>query len=126
VIRFGLRNTLQTLRDGQLDNLLDWNVMLDWRLTPGQDRTNLDEPFSQQETFSDLYSDLTFKPRSWIVLDSQLRYDINGGDLNLAFHQLTLTPNERWSWASATGICAADLMASRKPTISSPARFFTG
>jgi lipopolysaccharide assembly outer membrane protein LptD (OstA) len=98
VIRFGLRNTLQTRRDGQLDNLLDWNVMLDWRLTPGQDQANLDEPFSQQETFSDLYSDLTFKPRSWIVLDSQLRYAINGGHLNLAFDQLTFTPNERWSW----------------------------
>jgi LPS-assembly protein len=98
VIRFGLRNTLQTMRDGQLDNLLDWNVMLDWRLTPGQNQINLDEPFSQQETFSDLYSDLTFKPRSWITLDSQLRYDINGGNLNLAFHQLTLAPSERWSW----------------------------
>ena len=98
VIRFSLRNTLQTKRDGQLDNLLDWNVMLDWRLTPGQDQPNLDEPFSKQETFSDLYSDLTFKPRSWIVLDSQLRYAINGGNLNLAFHQLTFTPNERWSW----------------------------
>jgi len=60
LIRFGLRNTLQTKRDGQLDNLLDWNVMLDWRLTPGRDQVNLDEPFSNQETFSDLYSDLTF------------------------------------------------------------------
>jgi lipopolysaccharide assembly outer membrane protein LptD (OstA) len=98
VIRFALRNTLQTKRDGQLDNLLDWNVMLDWRLTPGRDQVNLDEPFSNQETFSDLYSDLTFKPRSWIVLNSQLRYAINSGDLNLAFHQLTFTPNERWSW----------------------------
>jgi lipopolysaccharide assembly outer membrane protein LptD (OstA) len=98
VIRFGLRNTLQTRRDGQLDNLLDWNVMLDWRLKPGQNQTNLDEPFSRQDTFSDLYSDLTFKPRSWIALDSQLRYAINGGDLNMTFHQLTLEPNERWSW----------------------------
>ena len=35
VLRFGLRNTLQTRRAGQLDNLVDWNVMLDWRLTPG-------------------------------------------------------------------------------------------
>jgi len=98
VIRFGLRNTLQTKRDGQLDNLLDWNVVLDWRLTPGRNQNNLDEPFSKQETFSDLYSDLAFKPRSWIVFDSQLRYAINGGDLNLAFHQLTFTPNEHWSW----------------------------
>ena len=35
VIRLGLRNTLQTKRDGQLDNLLDWNLMIDWRLNPG-------------------------------------------------------------------------------------------
>jgi LPS-assembly protein len=88
VIRFGLRNTLQTKRDGQLDNLLDWNVLLDWRLRPE----------TGQQTFNDLYSDLTFRPRTWVTLESQLRYDINGGDLNLAFHQLTLTPNERWSW----------------------------
>jgi hypothetical protein len=98
VIRFGLRNTLQTKRDGQLDDLLNWNVMLDWRLQPGQDQINLDEPFSTRETFSDLYSDLTFKPRSWITFESQLRYDINEGEVNLAFHQLTFTPNERWSW----------------------------
>ena len=98
VIRFGLRNTLQTRRDGQLDNLVDWNVMLDWRLTPGQNPNNLDEPFSPQENFSDLYSDLAFKPRSWIVLDSQSRYAMDGGHLNLEFDQLTFTPNERWSW----------------------------
>jgi lipopolysaccharide assembly outer membrane protein LptD (OstA) len=98
VIRFGLRNTLQTMRDGQLDNLLDWNLTLDWRLRPGQNQTNLDEPFSTAQTFSDLYSDLTLKPRSWITFESQLRYDINGGNLNLAFHQLTFTPNEKWSW----------------------------
>jgi hypothetical protein len=27
-----------------------------------------------------------------------LRYDINDSRLNLAFHQLTFTPNEKWSW----------------------------
>jgi LPS-assembly protein len=96
VIRFGLRNTLQTKRDGQLDNLLDWNVMLDWNLTPNA-RTNA--IFLQpQKTFDDLYSDLTLKPRSWIELESQTRYSINSGDLNFAFEQLEFTPNTRWSW----------------------------
>ena len=88
VLRFGLRNTLQTKRGGQLDNLLNWNVLLDWRLRPN----------AGQSTFNDLYSELTFRPRTWVMLQSQLRYDINGGDLNLAFHQLTLEPNEKWSW----------------------------
>jgi hypothetical protein len=88
VIRFGLRNTLQTKRGGQLDNLLNWNVLLDWRLRPN----------AGQSTFNDLYSDLAFRPRTWVTLKSQLRYDINGGNLNMAFHQLTLEPNEKWSW----------------------------
>jgi LPS-assembly protein len=96
VIRFGLRNTLQTMRDGQLDNLLNWNVMLDWNLKPN---TSTNAIFLQpQQTFDDLYSDLAFKPRSWITLDSQTRYNINSRDLNLTFEQLTLTPNNRWSW----------------------------
>ena len=98
VVRIGLRNTLQTKRDGQLDNLLNWNLMTDWRINPHQPSSNLDEPFSAQESFSDLYSDLAFKPRSWIVIQSQLRYDMSSDNLNLAFHQLTLTPNDRWSW----------------------------
>ena len=53
---------------------------------------------SAPATFSDLYSGLTFRPRSWITLESQVRYDINNGWLNLAYHQITFTPNERWSW----------------------------
>ena len=99
VIRFGLRNTLQTRRDGQVENLLDWNLMLDWRLKPdpSSNALNLGAP-GPQKTFDDLYSALTFRPRSWLALESQLRYDINGSQLNLAFHQLTFTPNERWSW----------------------------
>ncbi len=97
VIRFGLRNTLQTQRDGQIDDLLNWNVMLDWRLRP-EAQTNGINIVSPQKTFNDLYSDLEFRPRSWLTLESQVRYDINEGNLNLAFHQLTFTPNERWSW----------------------------
>jgi hypothetical protein len=88
VIRFGLRNTLQTKRDGQLDTLLDWNVLLDWRLRPK----------AGQSTFNDFYSNLSFRPRSWIALESQLRYDINAGELNMTFHQLTFMPSDRWSW----------------------------
>jgi LPS-assembly protein len=88
VIRFGVRNTLQTKRDGVIDNLVDWNMLLDWRLRPD----------AGQNTFNDLYSKFDFKPRRWLTMESQLRYDINDGHLNLAFHQLTFAPGERWSW----------------------------
>lgn len=99
VIRFGLHNTLQTKRAGQIDNLLDWNLALDWRLNPGGNPNNLDQPFSPQRTFSDLYSEFRFKPRQWVTLESQSRFDVNVGDLNLAFDQITFMPDERWSWA---------------------------
>jgi len=88
VIRFGVRNTLQTKRDGVIDNLVDWNMLLDWRLRPDRG----------QNTFNDLYSKLVFKPRVWLSLESQLRYDINDSQLNMAFHQLIFAPNDRWSW----------------------------
>ncbi len=88
VFRFGLRNKFQTKREGRVVNLLNWNVYTDWNLNP---HTN-------QTTFSDLFSDLSFRPRSWISLESQTRYDIDSGEFNLAFHTLTLHPGERWSW----------------------------
>ena len=98
VVRLGVRNTLQTKRDGQVDRLLDWNLTIDWRLNPSGNPNNLDEPYSPQQTFSDLYSDLSFKPRSWIILDSKLREDVQNGNLNFSFHQITFAPGNRWSW----------------------------
>ena len=89
VIRLGLANKLQTKRDGQVEDLLRWDVYTDWRLRPGTNQT----------TFADLWSDLLFRPRSWITLESQVRYDIDHGVLKMAFHNLTLAPNDRWSWS---------------------------
>ena len=88
VLRFGLRNQLQTKREGQVRELLDWQLYTDWRLKP---RTN-------QRTWADLYSDATFAPRSWITLESQTRLDLNTGNWNMLLHTLTLTPNDMWSW----------------------------
>jgi LPS-assembly protein len=87
VIRFGLRNTLQTRREGALDNLLDWNLQLDWRLNPKAGQQSLD----------DLYSAFAFKPRLWLTAESQTRYNLDGG-LNMTFQQLTFAPGDRWSW----------------------------
>jgi LPS-assembly protein len=95
VLRWGLRNTLQTMRNGQLDNLLNWNLTLDWNLNPNSQTNSV---FLQpQQTFDDLQSELAFKPRSWLTFQSQIRYDINDGHINLAFHQISISPNDRWS-----------------------------
>ena len=89
VMRFGLRNRLQTKRDGgTVEDLLDWQLYLDWRL----------KPQANQETFNDLYSDLTLAPRSWIILESQTRFDINSDSFRMLLHTLTLKPNNVWNW----------------------------
>jgi LPS-assembly protein len=102
VIRWGLHNKLQTKRDGQVVNLLDWNVYADWRLKPRSDQT----------TFSDLYSDLYFRPRSWLSLESLTRYDIATGNWRMSYHTLTIKPNTVWSWSLGHYYLRDDLSAS--------------
>jgi len=89
VLRLGLRNKLQTKRKGGVDNVFNWSVYTDWRIKPRPD----------QGTFADVYSDLDFKPRSWITLNSETRYGLEAGQWREANHTLTLTPNSAWSWA---------------------------
>ncbi len=86
-LRFGLRNLFQTKREEQTDTLLAWNLFTDWRL-----RTRPD-----QDTFSDAFSDIDFKPRDWLTLTSETRYDIDQGQFNLADHRVVVSPGDRWS-----------------------------
>ncbi|HWX21160.1 MAG TPA: hypothetical protein VN578_14770 [Candidatus Binatia bacterium] len=108
VIRWGLRNKLQTKRDGQLANLVNWDLYTDWRLQPRPDQT----------TFADLYSDLTFKPRSWLSLESLTRYDLDSGHFRMSYHTLTLIPNQVWSWSIGHYYLRDDLSSS--PTALGP------
>ncbi|MGN6556192.1 MAG: LPS assembly protein LptD, partial [Verrucomicrobiota bacterium] len=94
VIRFGLRNKLQTKRNGQVEDVLDMNVQLDWRLRPRSDAN----PDLEQKTFGDLYTDLTLRPRNWLILQSQTRFDINNETSRLLLHTVTIQPNDVWSW----------------------------
>jgi LPS-assembly protein len=87
VIRYGLRNRVQTKRDGKIDNLADWALYMDWRL----------KPLSGQSTFSDIYSDLTLRPRSWLTFHSYTRYDVQNGLFQLSQQNLAFQPNDTWS-----------------------------
>ncbi len=89
VLRLGLRNRLQTKREGRIDEFLKWEVYTDWRLGPERGQT----------TFADLYSDLAIKPRSWLKIESLTRYDVDSGNFRLAFHNVTFQPNNSWSWS---------------------------
>jgi LPS-assembly protein len=87
VMRLGLRNKLQTKRDGEVDILANWYLVTDWRL----------DPLPGQTSFSDIYSDLDFKPRRWIIFNSETRFNVDRAEWVLASHSITLTPDDRWS-----------------------------
>jgi len=87
VMRFGLRNKLQTKRDGKVVDLVRWDLYTDWRLKPNQGQT----------TFADLYSDLIFRPKSWLSWESLLQYNMQDGLFDMSYNTLTFQPNEIWS-----------------------------
>jgi LPS-assembly protein len=89
VIRFGLGNKLQTKRAGEVQDFLNWQVFADWRLRPDVG----------QQTFSDIYSDLSLRPRSWITLQSLTRFNPNTNTWTMAFYSVTFEPGNLWSWS---------------------------
>ncbi len=102
VFRLGLHNKLQTKREGQMVSLVDWNVYTDWYV---QQNTN-------QTTFSDVYSDLTLKPRSWLTLESLTRYNVMGGDFRMSLTTVTIRPNNSWAWTVGQFYMQSDLSPS--------------
>ena len=108
VIRFGLQNKLQTKRRGEVQDLLNWQLFTDWRLRPADG----------QETFSDIYSDLTLRPRSWITLQSLIRYDPNTNQWHMAFYNVTFEPSDVWNWSIGQYYLRDDISSS--PTALGP------
>ncbi|HTG44242.1 MAG TPA: LPS assembly protein LptD, partial [Verrucomicrobiae bacterium] len=87
VFRLALRNKLQTKREEGIQNLVNWALYTDWRLNPPEGQT----------TFSDIYSDLDLRPRSWLALGSETRFDVKTREWNAAYHTATISPNSTWS-----------------------------
>ena len=88
VLRLGLRNRLQTKRKNGVEDLIDWNVYTDWRIDPNAD----------QNTFADAFSDTVIRPRSWLSLNSRLRYDLDNSLWRTLNHSFTITPDSnRWA-----------------------------
>lgn len=89
VMRLGLRNKLQTKRDGQVEDLLDWALITDWRLDPREG----------QGRFSDIYSETDFKPRRWLTLNSEVRVDPEAALLRESHTSAIFKPGRDWSFA---------------------------
>ena len=87
VVRLGLRNKLQTKRGGTVQNMIHWALFTDWRLDKRED----------QGTFSDVFSDLETRPFSWLTLNSEVRYNVDDGALQISDHRGIIAPNDTWS-----------------------------
>jgi lipopolysaccharide assembly outer membrane protein LptD (OstA) len=87
VMRLSVRNKLQTKRGGEVDNLVNWAVYTDWRINPRLD----------QGAFADIFSDLDFRPRKWLTLNSETRFDVDDRRWRAANHSATISPNDVWS-----------------------------
>ena len=86
VVRFMLRNKLQTKRDGHVEDLLDLALYTDWNLQPG---TN--------HPFADFYTDVSFRPRSWLSFNSSTRYDMVSNRWREAIQSIVIQPSTAWS-----------------------------
>ena len=88
VLRLGLRNRLQTKRSNGLQDVADWDLFTDWRIDPN----------SGQSKFADLFSDAIVRPRSWLSLNSGLRYDLDDSLWRTINHGFTISPKpNRWN-----------------------------
>ena len=88
VVRLTLRNKLQTKRDGGVQDLATLSISSDYNLHPG---TN--------HPFGDLYSDFSFRPRSWLTFDSSTRYDMVSNRWREAVESMVVQPSTSWSLA---------------------------
>jgi LPS-assembly protein len=86
VVRLMLRNKLQTKRDPGVQDLVNWALYTDWNLHPG---TN--------HPFGDLYSDLEFRPRTWLSFVSSTRYDMVSNRWREAIESVVVQPSTDWS-----------------------------
>jgi lipopolysaccharide assembly outer membrane protein LptD (OstA) len=100
--RFGVHNKLETKREGNVVSLVDWNVYGDWNVKPNTNQT----------TYSDLYSDLTVNPWSWLTLESQVRYDVPDGFFRMSVTTLSFHPQKSWRWTVGQVYLRSDLSTS--------------
>ncbi|HEX4121041.1 MAG TPA: LPS assembly protein LptD [Verrucomicrobiae bacterium] len=81
VLRLMLVNKLQTKRADGIEDLVNWSVYTDWNLDRG---TNF--------AFTDVYSDLDFRPRSWITLNSSTAFDLADTRWREAIERVVVKP----------------------------------
>jgi len=87
ILRFGLRQKLQTERDGKPWDLVELEGWTDWNIqrNPGD------------KDFSDFFGTLRLQPLRWIVMDAFTRYDMVSHQLDELNTDARILNSDRWS-----------------------------
>lgn len=94
VIRHGIRNTIQTKRDGQNWDLANWLVYADADF----DRHTDVEQKATHDTYSDIYNELTISPVPWLTFKSFDAVDVNGDSYNESDNSISWQPDRATSF----------------------------
>jgi LPS-assembly protein len=87
MVRFGLRQRLQTQRDGQPWDLVELTGWTDWNV----------EQNGGEKDFANLFGTLELRPVEWLALDSFARYDFEDGILREFNTEARVSDADRWS-----------------------------
>jgi LPS-assembly protein len=96
-VRFGLRQTLQTRRDGQAWNLVELTGWTDWHA-----EKNFSSFTTNQTDFSDFFGTAELRPWEWLTLNGSTRYGLNDGKLHEVNTATRLIDADRWSLGIGT------------------------
>ncbi len=86
-VRFGLRQRLQTRRDGRPWDLIELTGWTDFHI----------EKDNGQRDFSEFFGTLEVRPSDWVALDSFARYDLHGSELRELNNEARFGNIDQWS-----------------------------
>jgi len=87
VVRFGLRQRLQTRRDNQPWDLLEVTAWTDFHF----------ERTTGETDFSNIYGNMTVRPTTWLTLDAFTRYDIQKTVVQEFNTDARISNGDRWA-----------------------------
>ncbi len=100
IVRHGVRNKIQTKRDGVNYDLADWVLYADLDMARESD---IDAYGSRYDNaYSNLFSDFKFTPLPWLTYNSFSSFDVNGNSYSLSDNSITWQLTR--SWESTLGL----------------------